>query len=569
MNVTPDTTIRLLKCPLELDNKNQITFANETTQRNYFLSLQYLEIDGSMYQRKDSSIWYPGLFDDLIGYNYVMYQNTHYSNKWFYAFILKMEYINDNMTRIVITTDPYQTWQFDITFMQSFVEREMIAPNSDTPGANLVPENLETGEYKVQNTASVSGLEAYYVVAFSDYKITLGSQDYNLYPIVPPIGSYTKNINGIPSAVAYIVTTTRQDFCTLMDFIIEEGNQSEKVVAVFTIPSLAVKIGSGGNTYKFASNWNFYSLNGTATSSTETLSSTPTALDGYTPKNAKVRQYPYLYLGYNPPNGTSKIFRFEDFSSTPSFKLISEVNPNPSVYFIPQNYRGKSGDSLSDNVTLNGYPQLSSKVDVYNSWLAENTGIINVQNRQAQINYELDTLGTAVSMFSGIGGLIGSSVAGAQSGQMDSGMLSGFGSTVDSAIGLGKIQANYDAYVGMVNAQKEKQAMLPDNVTLGGSNATLLGYDLMDDNIFTTYSIKYQFAKRIDDYFSMYGYQTNELKVPNLTNRPKWNYVKTAGANILGNIPQEDLATIKSIFDNGVTLWHDTSHFLDYSQTNK
>lgn len=69
--------------------------------------------------------------------------------------------------------------------------------------------------------------------------------------------------------------------------------------------------------------------------------------------------------------------------------------------------------------------------------------------------------------------------------------------------------------------------------------------------------------------FLCFGYQTNELKVPNLNNRPKWNYVKTAGANILGNIPQEDLETIKSIFNNGVTLWHDTSHFLDYSQTNK
>lgn len=63
----------------------------------------------------------------------MMYQNTHYSNKWFYAFILGMEYVNDNMTRIVITTDPFQTWQFDITFMQSFVEREMIATNSDVP----------------------------------------------------------------------------------------------------------------------------------------------------------------------------------------------------------------------------------------------------------------------------------------------------------------------------------------------------------------------------------------------------------------------------------------------------
>ena len=437
-------------------------------------------------------------------------------------------------------------------------------------GANLVPENLETGEYKIAGTTSISGLEPYYVIAFSDYKITIGTQDYDLFPISQEVGGYSKIINGIPGAVAYMVTTTRQDFCELFDDLLKYGNQSEKVVAVFTIPSLAVKIGSGGNTYKFTQNWNFYSLSGTAPASTTTLNSTPATLDGYTPKNAKARQYPFVYLGYNPPNGTSKIFRYEDFTSgTPSFKMISEVNPNPSVYFIPQNYRGKSGDSLSDNVSLNGYPQLSSKIDVYNSWLAENTGIINVQNRQARVNYELDTMSSAISMLSGIGGLIGSGIQGASTGEYNSGMLSGFSSTVDSAIGLGKIQANYDAYVGMVNAQKEKQAMLPDNVTLGGSNATLLGYDMMDDNTFTTYSVKYQFAKRIDDYFSMYGYATNELKTPNLNNRPKWNYVKTAGANILGNIPQEDLDLIKRIFDNGVTLWHDTSHFLDYSQTNK
>ena len=63
--------------------------------------------------------------------------------------------------------------------------------------------------------------------------------------------------------------------------------------------------------------------------------------------------------------------------------------------------------------------------------------------------------------------------------------------------------------------------------------------------------------------------QTNELKIPNLNNRPKWNYVKTAGINLLGDIPQEDLQMIKDIYDNGVTLWHDTAHFLDYSQNNR
>lgn len=73
-----------------------------------------------------------------------MYQNESYNDKWFYAFITKMEYVNTNMTRIEIITDVWQTWQFDIEFKESFIEREMINVSDDIPGSNLLPEGLET-----------------------------------------------------------------------------------------------------------------------------------------------------------------------------------------------------------------------------------------------------------------------------------------------------------------------------------------------------------------------------------------------------------------------------------------
>ena len=148
-------------------------------------------------------------------------------------------------------------------------------------------------------------------------------------------------------------------------------------------------------------------------------------------------------------------------------------------------------------------------------------------------------------------------------------LLGGFTSAVQSTLNLGRTTQNFDYYIKELNAQKERQAMLPDNVTLGGSNATLLGYELFNDNIFTRYSIKYQFAKRIDDFFSMYGYQTNELKLPNLNNRPNWNYIKMAGANLIGDIPETDLQELKTLFNEGITLWHNATTFLDYSQNNR
>ena len=562
MIITPHTNIRLLKCPLELDNKNQLTFSNTTAQYNYFSSLDHLDLDGAYYQRKDGYIYFPEVIENLYDYNYVMYQNNDYGNKWFYAFITDMNYLNDSVTRIGIGTDVFQTWQFDITYKASYIEREMINISDDVPGANLVPEGLEAGEFKIGATASVSDLEAYPVVAYTKDTIKILGTTYD---ITLTGSSYYYPVNGIDTCLYYLVATNDGAWSNLV-YSLQQDNQSEFVAATFTVPKLATT-GITHQLYDYGSSTavdlnGIFALYNKATATTKTLTSTPSSLDGYTPKNNKVRQYPYMYLGFNPPNGTSKVYRYEDFSNgTPSFKLISEINPNPSVYVIPQNYRGVSGDSLSDTASLNGYPQLASRIDVYNSWLAENSGVLNVESSQKYFNAQLDFTTNTVST---VGGLLNTltGMGKGNPGQGISEMISG-------AVSLKSGAGNYDAYIALLNAQKERQALLPDNVSLGGSNATLLGYDLMDDNIFTRYTIKYQFAKRIDDFFSMYGYATNELKTPNLNNRPYWNYIKTAGINILADIPQEDLQTIKNIFDNGVTLWHDTSHFLDYTQNNK
>ena len=121
MAITPQTDIYLLKCPIEADNRNQINFANATSQYNYFASLPKLVIDNCTYQRKDDVMRLPYHIDDIINYNYVMYRNEAYGNKWFYAFITNMEYSSDHMTFVTIKTDVYQTWQFQLDFKKSFV----------------------------------------------------------------------------------------------------------------------------------------------------------------------------------------------------------------------------------------------------------------------------------------------------------------------------------------------------------------------------------------------------------------------------------------------------------------
>ena len=147
-------------------------------------------------------------------------------------------------------------------------------------------------------------------------------------------------------------------------------------------------------------------------------------------------------------------------------------------------------------------------------------------------------------------------------------IASGFTGEISKAFDLISMDKNHEFYIKNMMAQREKQAMLPDNASLSSSNSTLLGYGLFNKNIFTRYSIKSDAAQRLDKYFDMYGYTINELKAINISSRSNWNYIKTQGANLLGNIPQFDLQTLKEMFDNGITFWHDPSKFLDYSQTN-
>lgn len=551
MAVTPNTVLRLLKVPIELDNKNQLTFANKQAQEQYFLSLPYKEITEISYQRKDDIIFYPEHIDNIINYNYVMYKNQNYSDKWFYAFIRNMEYENDYNTRVNITTDVFQTWQFDITFKQSFIEREMMSVSEDVPGANLLPEGLEIGEVTTNGTAEFDELEMVPIIAYSGDSVP-GVNGALSFPINQ--GGYI--VNGIPSSVAFIICGTTDSFNIFMNAV-QKGSYSDYLVSCFTVPRLAVSnfMNSGHkiDNYNIA---NIYILDNSNYNNNQgitqkTLVSTPNSLDGYTPRNQKLRTYPYLYVGFNPTSGSSKIYRYEDFANgIPQFNIMSEVNPNPTVVFIPQNYRKMSGNSLQDIATLNGYPTLSNRSDFFNSWLAQNGEIINLSMQQEAYNYEVGQYQTGLNMLN--------SIANLQAGGIITGTVS-----------LAQNEVNHDFYVKQQMAQVEKQKLLPDKVNLGGSNATLLGYNMMDKNIFTRYNIKRQFAERIDKYFDMYGYLTNTLKIPNLNNRPNWNYVKTIGANIVGDIPQQDMQTIKQIFDNGVTLWHNSATFLDYSQNNR
>jgi hypothetical protein len=122
--IAPETILKIINCDLQPDQKNQLDFASLNDQQAYFNNHLLFVYDEFSFQRKDNAVKVPENMDALWAANYCMYNNQVLPNKWFYAFITRMEYLNENTTLLYLETDVFQTWLFDYTFLASFVERE-------------------------------------------------------------------------------------------------------------------------------------------------------------------------------------------------------------------------------------------------------------------------------------------------------------------------------------------------------------------------------------------------------------------------------------------------------------
>ena len=538
-NENPITKVYLLDVPLESDYKNTFYFANKSAQQTYFQSkvvASYNYTDFT-YQRKDHIIRIPAIYDNICNCNYVMYQNSNYSNKWFYAFITKMEYINDGRTDIHIETDVIQTWYFDYTVKASFVEREHVS--DDTIGLHTVPEGLETGDYVeqpgtelVNQTRDLNFLnQPYIVVALTEIP------DFAM-----PSAPNGRMFNGVYSGLYYLVFKSARQldlFITGLQTIITE----DVIYSIFMIPRNIVTLGAsdwdeytiGGIECEFA----FYPFTETSTTIGEVGFNKETYLDSnYVPRNMKLLCYPYRYLLLSNNAGSVQEYKYElfDWDESPNtcpFIIKGAVSPGCSIKIFPQYY--KEGGRIN-GLDAGKLPTCSWNNDSYTNWLTQNA-----------VNIPLDRIRNIGMIAGGIGLAVGTG------GTM---ALAGGGMALTGAMGV-------------LDSMKiiHEHSLAPETAK-GGVNQGDLNFG---DHISYSYykmSIKKEYAQMIDKYFDMFGYKVNMVKVPNSNHRSKWWYTKTIDVNIDGDIDNNDMQKIKNCYNNGITFWRNPSEIQNYSLSN-
>ena len=509
MYIQPNSNVWIFRdVPLCENYEDTMDFSSASQQWSWFANNYYAyNFSKYSYQRAmKNSIKVEKKYEDMYDCNYMAFVNISYENKVFYAFIKELKYINDNVTEIVYEIDPLQTWMFDYTLGQCFVEREHT--KDDAIGANLVPENLETGEYVYTAITEATDLSDLVICLFctvdENGADTHGTFDGRMYSGLYPV---CKNANGD----WFDLDTTGVNKCvTWINGLIRVN---------------AVKMAVIMPKY-FADKSNYI-----AGGQEVAINSTLLRADGTQVRNNKCLCYPYNFLYVSNNDGRTVAYPYEYFTNSNnkcSFALYGDMSPIPSVLLVPQNYKGTS-ENWDESIYISGYPQVAFDVDAFKAWLAQNAGSLATSALTMaytqQFNNKAQGMGSSILKYGGIHGVI-------------SGVVGGVGAIIAPPQSRGTQQGAMMVSAGIMNF------------------------------FFYNKKIRPEYATIIDDYFQMFGYACHKVKTPTAHNRVKWDYVKTVGCTVHGSLPADEAKRIKTIYDNGIRFWHYGATMYDYNTAN-
>lgn len=510
MYIEPNGTVKFLAdCPLDVTQENTIYFTTLVNQQNYFAGLAKYTLTEQSYMRHTRGKMRVELtVEELYNCNYMMFQNTNFGLKWFYAFIDSVEYVNNNCAEVSYTIDVLQTWHFDYELEDVFVEREH--SESDNIGDNIVDEGIAVGDYMSNNESPNVDLR------YTDLSIVVAAT-FN-----SSLSNTTGTIyNGTYSGINYLIYD-KSDYTKLNTFLSNVSSEAKQdgIVSIFMCPTeLCTNIDHDD-----------------AKTKQVTIPVNNSSLGGYVPKNNKMYCYPYNYLLITNNNGSTNIYKYELFygsgaGETMTFVIEGNLSPTAQVQIAPTRYKG-SLVNYNEKIVCDVTTQCSYITDAYKAWLAQ---------------HRVSLATTVASASLGVGGTI----AGALTGNV--------------ALAAGSAYAAVNSIMGY-STQNYTASLTPQSARGAQDSGLNIATASVGFDAYYIYPTK-EYCRIIDDYFSRYGYATRLVKKPNRHVRKHWTYCKTVGCCVTGNVPADDKRKICELYDKGITWWangNDVGQYLAY-----
>lgn len=544
--IGPSTTVRVCQSiPLDNTYTDTILFTSKSAQESYFASKTKKVYSGLTYQRlaSNSSTWAIFL-EDVADYfydcNYLCFQNGGFGNKWLYAFISDILYINENCTAITFEIDVMQTWLFNFEIKKSFIERMHVS--DDTISRNVIEEDLNFMQryeyYKIEPSGLFGGTSSDLSKDYSSVVLIATSEDCDQDDEVRG-GEMIQNTYQGLKYIAFPIYLNPSACLEALNEWLKKMNESGKAGAINSISMVPVT----GLSMVKEDGWKYKAevVDGVIREKSYEINYTNLD-DDYVPKNNKLFCWPYHFFTITTMDGQSYDFKYEDIiESDPipgnaemKFSFKFAFGPNPTYFMFPQYYM-KHENNIDYGVKLTGFPQCNWNFGVWENYYA-----------QQDTNIALSMIASA----------LGAGSAGA--GTAAQGLSSKAGAGVSTAVGMlqagiGAVQAGLSTFGGLSVVKSQ-----PDQ-SKGANNVGGVNYNIETMDFWIIHKrLHWGYVVKIDDYFTKFGYRVNSTGVPNLHTRKYWNYLKLDQPSVTGNMPVGDMRMIKQILTNGITFWHTT-----------
>lgn len=597
MYVMPSGIIELYSgVPLREDYQNTFSFRNETEQRTYFVGKRVRELTEQLYTRRASGvIRVKANIADLQNVDYISFLNhgTFFNeNKRFYGFVVNMAYVNENVTDVLFVVDVIQTYMFDITYKQSYVEQthinlleDLSIKRSDFDSTYILPQNVDIGEYAFFPITFNHGTEIHDVFGNFVY-VVAATFDKNFNNAVGGLQ------NGFYSGLAFNVFDNVND---INNFLLSaaSNNKSDGIVNIFMAPNAFVSYPGMEeiDVYIPRDIWDdIYRDN-----------------IGYVPRNWILYTAPFCKIVFTDNNGTIAEYYPQFFTDLYyderdqkykyEFKCTCVCAGSNEFSIFPMNYKGTIRN-YNEQIVLNITPQCAFATDSYRAWLAQNSAKMGVESAYASKNAALANekamytkiyadkragLEQASANFNAVTEAIGNTVNQGTPGALIANAAMAAGQVIitnaknqlaesenweNYALSKLATRNDYAHTIGLLNAAAGVASTMPPHASgaASGMAGTVNGAYRLSCYLCVPCG---GMLRKLDQYFNMWGYRVDRLEIPDFKTRKYWNYIRCSMFNAEGtNIPGAYFDIIKTIFERGITFWHDPTHFLDYSQDN-
>ena len=570
-----ETTIYLTNVDWCNDYKDVMLFDNDSDQINWFklnpatysaLSTDdYRFIDGAGFSEQ-KSIKVSMRPEVAQGFNYLFYRNSSDSS-WRFCFIKYVNFVDYETSEIFLELDIFQTYQFKFELADCFIKRETVKVD------NVFNAALEDTPYKNQHEMLISRINFNDGAGFRPYVYAVNFKarwnheeeftDFNYLDFTAG-DIYQTGVNRNGALLVF------DNFSDLTNFIYGQQSAGINITESFlefgivsnSMISSEVCIcrSSAHNSIELKDNtvagYNYmpvhdlpYYNDRDRVVEINKPQELKTRTGGtYSPHNEKCLMGPYQKVKIKAMN-YEREFYFEDFNtnSIASFEYCYSYTNGFKMYVYPKNYKKQDYD-FAQVIELPISATFPYLADQFHDWLISNSNMIAAKQNDItmqQVGGIAAIIGGAVQIgvgaFTG-GGLIATGLATA---------AGGISSLTDASI-------NEDELRGSIVDQENKLGFEP----IGTATDSLFTLSRRIKPTVELWQTDGNLIKKIDNYYSAFGYNVSRFDTPKLHNRANWDYlqlgkcnIKKAGsASTYMSISENN--AIKKMFENGIRIWH-------------